>query len=391
MKIGVTICEYNPFHNGHLYSLNKIKEELNPDALIVIMSGNFTQRGETAILHKSVRAKHAILAGADIVIELPAVFATAPAEIFAKGAVKLLGTLKGEKTLCFGVESGNKSSILATANALANESEEFKGVVKQMLKQGHSLAKARQLALETLNLPDVDLNLTLTPNNILGLEYTKAIIERGLDMDILPIIRQGGGYKDLSSDGERASAMAIRKLIEEGKMEECKRVVPDFVYNDLPKSLPSVDDAVMNSLITRPKEELALITDCTEGLENRLKALLKDCFTREELINQATTKRYTKTRLSRITLCSLLGITNDFTFKCLDEELYLKVLAVNGNKLDLLSSIAGSTPFIMRKSDADKLSLTAKECFDCDTRANDIYNLATKTKTNEFETKIIKK
>ena len=116
MKIGLTICEYNPFHNGHLYSISQIKEQLNPDATVVIMSGNFTQRGEIAVMHKYQRAKHAIMAGADIVIELPTVFATAPAEIFAKGAVKLLSSLKGEKHLCFGIESGDKAGLLAVRN-----------------------------------------------------------------------------------------------------------------------------------------------------------------------------------------------------------------------------------------------------------------------------------
>ena len=259
MKIGLIICEYNPFHNGHLYLINKVKEELNPDAVVVIMSGNFTQRGETAVMHKYQRAKHAILAGADMVVELPTVFATAPAEIFAKGAVKLLNQLKGEKTLCFGIESGDKTSLLATATALAVESKEFKGLVKDFLKEGHSLAKAKYLAIEKLNPPDVDLGFTLSPNNILALEYAKSIVEAGYQMDVLPIIRKGAGYKDLAIKGEIASAMGIRQFINENNLKKCKKLVPDFVYEDLPTILPNADQLIMGALTIKSKKELAKI------------------------------------------------------------------------------------------------------------------------------------
>ena len=390
MKIGLTICEYNPFHNGHLYSLSQIKKQLNPDATVVIMSGNFTQRGEIAVMHKYQRAKHAIMAGADLVIELPTVFATAPAEIFAKGAVKLLSSLNGEKHLCFGIESGDKAGLLATATALSSESKEFKGLVKQFLKDGVSLARAKQLALEKLNPPDIDLGFTLSPNNILALEYTKSIVEEGYSMDILPILRTGTGYKEKSIKENIASAMGIRSLIEEGKIKKCKGLTPDYVFEDLPKTLPNADDAIMIALNKISKDELAEITDCTEGLENRIKAHLKDSFEREELIQKIATKRYTATRISRITLSALLGTTDAFMRKCLKSSLYLKVLAIREDKLDLLSSLAGSLPFIMRKSDASRLSGTALKCFEHDVKANDIYNQITKTKTNEFETKIIK-
>lgn len=390
MKIGLTICEYNPFHNGHLYSLNQIKEQLNPDALIVIMSGNFTERGEIAISNKYTRATHAIKAGADMVIELPTVFATAPAEIFAKGAVKLLSELKGEKTLCFGIENGTKSGLIATATALSTESKEFKILVKEYLKEGHSLAKAKYLALEKLDPPDIDLGFTLSPNNILALEYTKAIIDKEYSMDILPIIRTGTGYKDLCVKGEISSAMAIRELISQGKIKKCAKLVPNFVYEDLPNSLPSCDQLEMYSLALKSKKQLKEILDCTEGLENRIKALLKDNLTKQELLDKLCTRRYTSTRLSRIILSSLLDIDANFIEKCLKSKLYLKVLAIKEEKLSILSSILGDTPFIMRKKDADALSSTAKKCFEKDVFANDVYNLITQTKTNEYHTKIIK-
>jgi len=184
--------------------------------------------------------------------------------------------------------------------------------------------------------------------------------------------------------------LGIRALIEEGKIKKCKGLTPDYVYEDLPKALPNVSDAVMIALNKATKEELSQITDCTEGLENRIKAHLKDCFELKELINKIATKRYTATRISRITLSALLGTSDAFMRKCLKSPLYLKVLAINEDRLDLLSSLSGELPFIMRKSDTAKLSNVALKCFELDVKANDIYNQITKTKTNEFETKIVK-
>lgn len=389
MKIALTICEYNPFHNGHLYSINQIKRELSPDLLCVIMSGNFTERGEIAIANKYKRARHAITAGADVVFELPTVFATAPAEIFAKGAVKLLSTLRGEKTLCFGIEKGSKSGLIATATALSRESKEFKTLVKNQLKTGVSLARAKHEALAILNPPDIDLDFTETPNNILGLEYTKAIVEGGFKMDVLPIIRQGAGYKDKDTVGNLGSAMAIREAIKKDKLNSVKKLVPDYVFKDLPKKLPDHGQITLYSLMATPKKQLKQIIDCTEGLENRIKAYLKECLTLEELLDKLATKRYTNTRLQRIATASLLGITESFTRDCLKGKLYLKVLAVKKDSLQAVTHLLGDTPFIMRKSDADKLEGVAKECFLKDAFANDVYSVITQEKNNEFYTEII--
>ena len=389
MKIAVTICEYNPFHNGHLYSLNQIKKISGADAVICIMSGNFTERGDIAVMHKYTRARHALLAGADMVIELPTVFATAPAEIFAKGAVKIAEYLQGERTLYFGIESGNKDGLVATAQYLLNETAEFKAALKEELANGVSFAKARYNALEKINPDGIDLGYTVSPNNILALEYTKAVIERGNKTDICPIIRTGAGYKAEKPNGIYYSASGIRQTISEGKYKKTAKFMPDYVFCDLPKTLPGVDKEILYALLATPKKELAGIIDCSEGLENRIKALLKDCFTRNELIEKLATKRYTAPRLSRITLSAMLGISAKFTEKCLKSELYLKVLALRKDRADLLKELAGKAPFIMRKSDVDNLSGTASECFEKDVFANDIYNTATEKKTNEFYTVLL--
>lgn len=391
MKISSIICEYNPLHNGHLYALNKIKSELKPDAVVCIMSGNFTQRGEAAVLNKYVRAKHAIKAGADLVLELPTAFATAPAEIFAKGAVKLLSLLKAENTLCFGVESGDKNSLFKTASVLSNESKEFKAALKQELKNGSTLAKAKYAALEKINesgtVSGLDLSLVSSPNNILALEYARAIIEGKHDLDVFLIERTGNSYHEQTlKKGENPSASAIRTAIENGKIKTVKKFVPPFVYADLPLVLPRADDMILTSLLTRDKKELKEIFDCTEGLENRIKVLCKDNFSLNDILNKLSTRRYTRTRLSRIALSALLGIKKDDVLKYLKSDLYLKVLAINSNKTELLSALSPSVPFITRKSDAGLLKGAAKNCFDLDVFACEIYSHITKSRQNEFAT-----
>jgi len=389
LKIALTICEYNPFHNGHLYSLEKIKEQLSPDLLCVIMSGNFTERGEIAVADKYTRATWALKAGADAVFELPAVFATAPAEIFAKGAVKLLASLKGEKTLCFGIEKGSKSGLIATATALSEESKEFKKLLKKFLAEGHSLAKAKHLALEELNPPEIDLGFTETPNNILALEYTKAIIEGKYGMDVLPIVRRGAGYKQTDASEHSASAMAIRAALSRGELKSFKKFMPDFVIGDLPKQLPNAGQLTLYALQSRTKKQLAEILDCTEGLENRIKAFLKDNLTLEDLLDKLATKRYTATRLQRIATSALLQIDEKLIRECLKDSLYLKVLGVKKDKLNEVCALMGDYPFIMRKSDVNQLGKTALKCFERDVFATDVYSLITGKKHNEYYTKII--
>lgn len=389
MKIATIICEYNPFHNGHKYAIEQIKANTKCDALAVIMSGNFTQRGEIAVMDKYTRAVHAIKSGADIVFELPVAFATAPAEIFAKGAVKLLNGLVGEKTLCFGVESGDKQSLISTAKLLSNESKQYKSALKQQLKNGVSLAKAKYEALKLVNPPDTQLDLLVKPNNILGIEYMKAIVEKGYDFDIYPILRQGAEHNDIALNGQISSALSIRNAITEGKVKSVKKAIPEYVYGDLPKTLPNCSSQILYSLLSTDKSRIKEIIDCTEGLENRIKTLIKDNFDYDVLLEKLCTKRYTATRLKRIMLSCMLGITEKKIKRYLNGELYLKTLAIKSSRLDLLCKLKDKNPFIVRKADSNLLNGVAKDCFNDDVFANDLYNQITNKKTNEYETKIV--
>ncbi|MBO5889575.1 MAG: nucleotidyltransferase family protein [Clostridia bacterium] len=387
MKISITICEYNPLHLGHIRQINFIKENIKPDIIAVILSGNFVERGEPSICDKYTRALWAINAGADIVFELPTVFATGNAEVFSKGALKLANSLPGEKVLCFGTETDNASSLIEIAKAMLVETEEYKKQLKLELKEGLPFAKARHNALLKTH-PELDLTPLSTPNNILGVEYIKAILQNDYDISI-KTIKRDSDYNESKIIKKSPSALSIRTAILSGKKYKCKGSVPKYVYKDLPTKLPDFSREIIYSLLKSTKEELKRLPDLSEGLENKIKALVKDNFNLGGLISKLKTKRYTETRLKRILISSLLGIEESFVKKCLNDDLYLKVLAVNKDRTDILSTLSKAKyPLITRKSNYSTLSGTALECFNKDIFSSDIYSSVTGTKTNEFEMKI---
>ena len=389
MKICACIAEYNPFHLGHLKHIDYIKNTLGAEKVIVVMSGNFTQRGEIAVLDKFTRARHAILAGADAVIELPAVFASANAETFASGAINLINSLNIVDGICFGVESGNKDSYISLAKAMNNESKEFKKVLKEKLESGISLAKAKFQTVLALG-GDFDSSLVSSPNNILGLEYTKAILKTNSGLHIFPMIREGD-HNDVTLKKGITSATSIRQVLKTGKIKKLKKSVPPFVFDDLKEYPFDFEKLALSSVITKTAEEISLVPDCTEGLENRIKALVKDNNSFDALIDKVSTKRYTKTRIQRILTANLLGITDRFVKDCLSSPLYAKILAVSESAKDLINKLCtnATAPVLTRKSDCVNLKKTALKCFETDVLANDLYSLITNGKTNENQMLII--
>ncbi len=387
MKICALIAEYNPFHLGHLKHIDYIKTSLNAEKIIVIMSGNFSQRGEIAVLNKFTRAKHAILSGADTVIELPTVFATANAETFATGAINILNSLGCVDGLCFGVESGQKQEYLELANALLNESKEYKKSIKDKLEQGISLAKAKFLAVKEVYGDKFNENLINSPNNVLGLEYTKAILKNKSKIEIFPMLRDGD-HNDITFKKGITSATSIRQVIKTEKTKKLKSALPPYVFKDLTPYPFAFDKLCMASLITTTTNELSKIQDCTEGLENRIKALSKDNRTVDALVDKVSTKRYPMTRIRRILTANLLGIKESLVKDCLNCTLYAKVLAVDQNKKDIIADISKSSaiPVLTRKTDALTLKKTALECFNKDVLANELYNLIADQKSNEHYT-----
>lgn len=390
MKICVCIAEYNPFHLGHLKHINYIKSTLKAEKLIVIMSGNFTQRGEPAVLDKFTRAKHAVFAGADMVIELPTVFATGNAEVFAKGAINIINSLGVVDSICFGVESGTKEEYIALAHALNDESKEYKRALKEQLDNGISLAKAKFEALKQLGKTEYNPQLISSPNNILALEYTKAILKSKSKIEIFPMLRDGD-HNDKTLRKNFTSATSIREVLKTPSKRKIKKNVPSFVYKDLKIYPFAFDKLTMASIIKASTDDLKKIADCTEGLENRIKAMSKDNLTVDELVEKVCTKRYTATRVRRILTANLLGITKDFTDDCLETKLYAKVLALSSDSKDLISLISNNAevPVLTRKSDTVTLKKTALKCFEKDVLACDLFALATNQKINENNMLII--
>ena len=387
MKISITICEYNPLHLGHIRQLNFIKENIKPDIIAVILSGNFTERGDAAVCDKYTRAIWALNAGADVVFELPAVFATGNAEVFAKGALKLANSLPGEKVLCFGTECEDANSLIEIAKTMLIESDEYKKNLKQELKDGNAFAKARFNALSK-TYPDIDLSPLTTPNNILGVEYIKAILQNNYDISI-KTIKRNSDYNESKVIKNSPSALSIRTAILSGKKYKCKSAVPKYVYKDLPTKLPDFSREIIYSLLSSDKERLKSLPDVSEGLENKIKALVKDNFNLEDLLSKLKTKMYTETRLKRILISSLLNIEESFIKKCLKEDLYLKVLAISKDKMDVLSTLSKAKyPLITRKSDFSNLTGIQADCFKKDVFASDVYSAVTGVKTNEYEMKI---
>ncbi len=378
MKVCACIAEYNPLHLGHLKHIDYIKNTLKAERIVVVMSGNFTQRGEPAILDKYTRARHAIIAGADAVIELPTVFATANAEIFAKGAVGIISSLNVADGLCFGVESGSEDEYIALARAMNDESKDFKRALKESLEKGISLAKAKFEAVKAVNFGNFNENLIAKPNNILGLEYTKALLKLDSPIGIYPMLRDGD-HNDLTLKKGITSATSIRAALKAGLKKKLKKSVPPFVYKDLKEYPYAFDKIIMSAALTASREKLAEICDCTEGLENRIKALSKDNNTVDGLVEKVSTKRYTATRIRRILTANLLGINKDLVEDCLRSGLYARVLAVDANKKDIISAISekSTIPVITRKSEATELRRAALKSFEIDTLATELYSLAT--------------
>jgi len=376
MKICAIICEYNPFHNGHLFQLNEAKKRSDADAVLCIMSGSFVQRGEAAIMDKFTRAKHAVLAGADAVIELPTIFSTSNAELFAKGAIHIRSSIPDVQTLCFGAENADKLTFVSAARYLKDEPKEVSTKIKELVASGMSFAKARAQAFAGF----VPMDVLASPNNILGIEYAKAILQKDSYIDILPIQRIGSGYADSELQNEYSSATAIRKALFDG--EKIGNNVPNFVAKDLPNSIETdLDKMEKYAILSKSNEEISCVCDCTEGLENAFK---KAALEEKSFTETLTSARYTASRIRRIALQNFLNIKEDFIRNCLQNSLYLRVLAIKKERSDLLSALSQSTfPLITRAHDENVLTGIAKDSFEKDLFAENVRNVLYKSTTQQ--------
>ena len=304
MKSVGIICEYNPLHLGHQKQMDRIRREFGSDtAIVCAMSGNFVQRGSPAIIDKSLRAQAAVSCGADLVLELPVTAALSSAEGFAAGGVKLLSPLCS--CLCFGAETANREILMAAANALLSDS--FPPLLRRELDTGKSFPAAREAALKRMG---VETDILSQPNNILAVEYCKAILSQDSPMEPFPIHRQGS-YHALSVDAENPSATAVRNLMLIA--HNWKHCIPmnarAALENAALHSTAAGEKAVLAKLRTMTDRDFETLPYGSEGLWRKfMHACRREC-TLEDILNTTKSKRYTRSRLDRMTMCAFLGIT----------------------------------------------------------------------------------
>jgi len=311
------ICEYNPLHLGHFKQIRQIREVFGEEtAIVCAMSGNYVQRGLPAIVDKSLRARAAVLSGADLVLELPVTTAISSAEGFAAGGVRILSRFCN--TLCFGAETPEPDLLTNTARALL--SEDFPPLLRTHLDSGKSFPAARQAALESLGLSGVT-----QPNDILAVEYCKAILQQGSALDILPIRREGS-YHAETADEENPSATAVRKLmLQSYNWRTCIPKEARQVFEAAPlHTLAAGERAVLGRLRTMTDAEFEALPYGSEGLWRKLMHASRRENSLEDVLTAVKSKRYTRTRLDRMVLCAFLGITEEI----LNEDVpYTRVLA----------------------------------------------------------------
>lgn len=358
MKVAAIICEYNPFHKGHKFQIGRTKELRGADAVVGIMSGNFVQRGDVAIFSKELRAKAAISAGMDLVIELPTVFAMQSAEFFAKNAVKIADSLGIVDVLSFGTECDNVDSIVKIAEFLCDEPAEFSGYVKSCLANGMSYPSARADAVKRLMGDDYS-NILSSPNNILGIEYCKALHNLKSSITPVAIERTGCSHDSDTASGGFASATHIRSLIMSGAKDAALSYIPTEcvnIFENAPiHNADRMKKAILAEIIKMPPKKLADISDVSEGMENRIKDAALSTDSLDELFDAVKTKRYTHSRIRRIILSAYLGITNK------DRSLspsYIKILDHNETGQELIRQMkkTASLPIVRNTSQVNKLN-----------------------------------
>lgn len=351
MKTTAVIAEFNPFHNGHKYLLEKAREITKAECIVVIMSGAFVQRGEPAVLSKATRVKQALLDGADIVLELPVGYATSSAQGFARGAVGILSATGIVDNLCFGSECGDVDALRSVAKALALP--DFDYMLLEELKSGKSYPSARQHVLYQL-IGD-SAKVIEEPNNLLGIEYISAIDY--FESEIVPytVVRNGVAHDAQSASDEFMSASLCREYIKNGTSIE--KYIPDnsfeIMNNEIysgggPVFLETMERAVVARLRCMSVEDFAEIPDVSEGLEFLLFRACRENSTIDDIISAVKSKRYTYSRIKRILLRAYLGIT-EVTAKASKPE-YIRILGMRKSTSSIVKKMRSKAelPIIQR-------------------------------------------
>lgn len=338
--MGITgiICEYNPFHLGHQKQLNMIRDIHGAsEGIVCLMSGNYVQRGAPAIVDKSIRAKAAILSGADLVLELPVNVSLSSAEGFASGGVGILSPLC--QRLCFGAEDADWESLMACAQALL--SPVFSAKLRVHLNTGKSFPAARQAALEDMGL---DASILTKPNNILAVEYCKAIISQSSTMEPMPIARQGS-YHDKTADPENPSATSLRLAMMAGHTVDpfIPPAAADCFRDAALHTMNAGQRAILARLRTMTDAEFEALPHSSEGLWRKFMHAARKYASIEEILTAVKSKRYTRSRLDRMLLCAFLGITEEMLNAPVP---YVRVLAFNDRGREIIKDARKTGVFL---------------------------------------------
>lgn len=398
MKIIGIICELNPLHNGHKYLIDMARTKFGADYVLLVMSGDYTQRGTPSIVSKELRTKMALMTGADAVFELPVQYATGSAEYFASGAISLLNSLGIVDHVLFGSENGDIEEIQKIASILNDEPQEYKKILQDNLKKGLNFASARDNALKRIISFDNN-DILIGSNNILGIEYCRALLATGSRITPLTVKREGSDYTDEVLSDNYSSASAIRKALEENRS--------DSVKDALSKNMPSdVLDLLLNNhsyncldnysgllhykLLLGRKDGFTSYADIHRDLSDKIIKNLPKYTTISEFTSLLKSKDLTYTRIQRCLLHILLGIRQD-TLDILKSEnypVYLRLLGFRKESSALLARIKeySAIPVISRMSDSFKIEDNIqKELLSEDVLASDIYHLIVPEEKNEYQ------
>lgn len=404
MNIVGLITEYNPFHNGHLYHIQEAKRVAKADAAVVIMSGNFVQRGAPAIMPKHLRAKSALLSGADLVLELPVCFATGSAEFFAMGAIALLDSLGCVDSICFGSECGDSEILGKIAKILSEEPDDYKKALQNALRKGMSFPQARQHALQEYFINNhFDANaladVLSQPNNILGIEYMKALYQRNSSMKAYSIRRIGAGYHESELTESYSSASAIRHSLAKDSLSES-------IYRQLPFAAQTIMKETFDmrypvyandfslilkyKLLQETKKSLTSYMDVSEDLANRIINLRNNFQSFDDFCDALKTKDMTYARISRGLLHILLNIRTEHlaNYKKNGYCHYAHILGFRKSSAELLSLLKGTSKvsLLTKLTQTEGLSEAGCQMLHQDIFASDLYESVI---TDKFETSFI--
>ncbi len=397
MKVTGIIAEYDPFHNGHSYHIKKAREMTDADAIVVVMSGHFTQRGMPAFFSRDARVRMAVDGGADLVIELPYIYACNSSHEFARGAAGILNGIGCVDALVFGAETDDMDALEKAARAAAGTDDRSSAYIKEEMKNGVSYPEALTRSVEKIYGAQTAAVLR-EPNNLLGIEYMKALRELGSGIKPFIVGRRSAAHgESLEMLHERkqeqriASGTAVRKAVYAGGARAAEMLVPDTSFSIISgyerssgfsfteyrdKIKKNMFELLKYKIITSDESELAEVYGVAEGLENRLKSCISGAEDIDGLIDSVKSKRYTRARISRTLMHMLINLrTTDF--ETLRETYCARVLGFSptGGKLLRLMSESSAIPVFSNLSRLDKRSPEAARVLKYDMRASDVYAL----------------